>query len=138
MPTKERLRLQSALVSSREGLKRLFVNSFSHMSMPQMTNLLSTDPSLQDMYPQFSKLASIEALVPVSTADCEHSFSTMNQVKTKLRNRMTTSTLDSLIRISMEGPPLPQFNFERAADIWATLRNRRLQVGVSSGSSTSS
>ena len=138
MPTKERLRLQSALVSSREGLKRLFVNSFSYMSMPQMTNLLSTDPSLQDMYPQFSKLASIEALVPVSTADCEHSFSTMNQVKTKLRNRMTTSTLDSLIRISMEGPPLPQFNFERAADIWATLRNRRLQVGVSSGSSTSS
>ena len=40
-----------------EGLNRLFVNSFSHMSMRQMTNLLCTDPSLQDMYPQFSKLA---------------------------------------------------------------------------------
>ena len=121
-----------------EGLKRLFINSFSHMSMRQMTNLLCTDPSLQDMYPQLSKLALIAALIPVSTADCERSFSTMNRVKTKLRNRMTTSTLDSLICISMEGPPLPQFNFERAADIWATLRNRRLQVGVSSSSSTSS
>ena len=113
-----------------ESLKRLFVNSFSHMSMRQMTNLLCTDPSLQDIYPQFSKLASSAALVPVSTADCKRSFSTMNRVKTKLRNCMTTSTLDSLIRISMEGPPLPQFNFERAADIWATLRNRRFQVGV--------
>ena len=81
------------------------------MFMRQMTNLLCTDPSLQDMYPLF-KLASIAALIPVSTADCERSFSTMNRVKTKLRNRMTTSTLDSLIRISKEGPRLLQFNFE--------------------------
>ena len=121
-----------------EGLKRLFVNNFSNMSMRQMTNLLCTDSSLQDMYPHLSKLASIAALVPVSTAECERSFSTMNRVKTKLRNRMKTSTLDCLIRISMEGAPLSQFNFERAADIWATLRNRRLQVGVSSASSSSS
>ena len=121
-----------------EGLKRLFANNFSNHSMRQMTNLLCTDSSLQDMYPNFSKLASIAALVPVSTAECERSFSTMNRVKTKLRNRMKTSTLDSLIRISMEGPPLPQFNFERAADIWATQRNRRLHVGHSSASSATS
>ena len=121
-----------------EGLKRLFANNFSNHSMRQMTNLLCTDSSLQDMYPNFSKLASIAALVPVSTAKCECSFSTMNRVKTKLRNRMKMSTLDSLIRISMEGPPLPQFNFERAADIWATQRNRRLHVGHSSASSATS
>ena len=113
-----------------ESLKRLFTNNFSDHSMRQMTSLLSTDTSLQDMYPNLSKVASIAALVPVSTAECERSFSTMNRVKTKLRNRMSTSTLDSLIRISMEGPPLSQFNFERAADIWGTLRNRRLRVGV--------
>ena len=107
-----------------ESLKRLFANNFSDRSMRQMTSLLSTDTSLQDMYPNLSKLASIAALVPVSTAECERSFSTMNRVKTKLRNRMRTSTLDSLIRISMGGPPLPQFNFERAADIWGTLRLR--------------
>ena len=121
-----------------EDLKRLFVNNFSNTSMRQMTNLLCTDSSLQDMYPQLSKLASIAALVPVSTADCERTFSTMNRVKTKLRNRMKTSTLDSLIRISMEGARISQFNFERSADIWATLRNRRLRVGVSTGSSSSS
>ena len=120
-----------------EGLKRFFVNNFSNMSMRQMTNLLCTDTSLQDMYPHLSKLASIAALVPVSTAECERSFSTMNRVKTKLRNCMKMSTLDSLIRISVEGAPLSQFNFERAADIWAALRNRRLPIGVSSSSSSS-
>ena len=99
-----------------------------------MTNLLCTDTSLQDMYPHLSKLASIAALVPVSTAECERSFSTMNRVETKC---MKMSTLDSLIRISVEGVPLSQFNFERAADIWATLRNRRLHIGVSSSSSSS-
>ena len=120
-----------------EGLKRLIVNNFSNMSMRQMTNLLCTDTSLQDMYPHLSKLASIAALVPVSTAECERSFSTMNRVKTKLRNRMKMSTLDSLIRISVEGAPFSQFNFERAANIWATLRNRRLHIGVSLCSSSS-
>lgn len=119
-----------------ESLKRLFVNNFSNKTMRQMTSLLGTDSSLQDMYPNLSKLASIAALIPVSTAECERSFSTMNRVKTKLRNRMKTSTLDSLIRICMEGTPLTQFNFERAADIWASLRNRRLHIGVSSSSST--
>ena len=39
----------------------------------------------------------------------------MNRVKTALRNRLKTSTLDQLMRISIEGLPLKQFNFERAA-----------------------
>ena len=77
-------------ISEWEGLKRLFVNNVSHMSMRQMTNLLCTDPSLQDMNPQFSKLASIAALFPVSTTDCEHSFLTMNRVKTKLRKQFNS------------------------------------------------
>ena len=124
-------------ISEWEGLKRLFVNNFSHMTMRQMTKLLCTDTTLQDMFPNLAKLASIGALIPVSTAECERSFSTMNQIKTVLRNRMKTSTLDSLMRISIR-PPLSQFNFERAADIWGSLHNIRLCIGVSSGSSSSS
>ena len=119
-------------VSECEGLKRLFVNKFSHFTMQKMIKLLCTDTSLQDMYPQLTKLVSIAAIIPVSTAEYERSFSTMNRVKTVLRNCLKTSTLDSLMRIKIEDPPLSQFNFERAADVWGTLRNRRLQVGDSS------
>ena len=40
-------------------------------------------------------------------------------------------------RVSIEGPSMAQFNFERAADIWGGMRNRRLSVGHSSSSSSS-
>jgi len=53
-----------------EGLKRLFVNKFSHMNMRKMTKLLCTDASLRDMYPNLAKLASTAVLIPVSTAEC--------------------------------------------------------------------
>ena len=106
------------------------------MTMRQMFRLLCTDQSLRDMFPQLTKLSTIAALIPVSTAECERAFSSMNRIKTELRNCLKTSTLDCLMRISIEGPPLSVFNFERAADIWGGMRNRRLSVGHSSSSSS--
>ena len=69
----------------------------------------------------------VHALVlPVSTVDCERCFSVMKRVKTTLRNKMSTTTLDSLLRIRIEGPESEQFNFAEAAKTWASIRNRRL------------
>ena len=95
-----------------------------------MLKLLCTDRSLRDMFPQLIKLSTVAALVPVSTAECERAFSAMKRIKTELRNRLKSSTLDHLMRISIEGPPLSDFNFERAADIWGGMRNRRLSAPV--------
>jgi len=80
--------------------------------MWQMLKLLCADQTLRDMFPQLTKLSTIAILIPISTAECEHAFSSMNCIKTELRNRLRTSTLDSLMRISIEGPPLSDFNFE--------------------------
>ena len=74
------------------------------------------------------------ALTPVITAECERAFSSMKRIKTSLRNRLKTPTLDCLMRISIEGPPSTDFNFDKAADIWGGMRNRRLCVGSSSSS----
>ena len=99
-----------------------------------MTKLLCTDTTLQDMYTNLAKLPSMAALLLISTAECELCFSTMNPIKTVLRNRVKTSTLDSLMRTSTDGPTLSHFNFERAADNWGSLHNRSLRVGLSPGS----
>ena len=56
---------------------------------------------------------------------------------TKQRNRAGIWTDKPCTYLRKDILPLSQFNFERAADIWATLRNRRLHVGVSSASSSS-
>ena len=55
----------------------------------------------------------------------------MNRIKTDLRNRLKTSTLDCLMRISIEGPCIAQFNFERAVDIAGvvcTIEDCRLDI----------
>ncbi len=56
------------------------------------------------MFLNLTKLSTIAALIPVSTAECERAFSAMNRIKVDLRNRLKTTTLNSLMRISIEGP----------------------------------
>ena len=106
--------------------------------MHEIFKLLCTDNVLHDMFSQLAKLAAIGVLIPVSTAECERAFSTMNRIKTDLRNHLKTSSLDCLMRISIEGPPIAQFNFERAADIWGGMHKRRISIGCSNSSSSSS
>ena len=88
-------------------------------------DLVLTD-KLQPLFPQLSKLASVILTIPFSTADCERVFSTMKRVKILLRNRLKTTTLDWLLRISIEGQALDDFDFEAAIEKWASVRNRRL------------
>jgi hypothetical protein len=54
---------------------------------------LSANTSYSSLDPILSKLASIALIAPVSTADCEREFSTMNRIKTDPRNRLKTETL---------------------------------------------
>ena len=107
-----------------ECLKRLIHNNCSSLTQWQMLRLLYMDQSLQDKFPQLTKLSTIAALIHVGRVECECSFSAMNRMKTELRNRLKTSTLDCLMRISIEGLQLSEFNYERAADIWGAMRNR--------------
>ena len=124
-----------ACVSEWESLRRLMFLKYPDLCMCEMVKCLVTDATLKGMFPQLTKLASITAILPVSTAECERAFSTMKRVKTVLRNRMKTETLDYLMRISIEGRKMEDFNFEKAADLWGKMRNRRLSIGSSSSSS---
>ena len=44
----------------------------------------------------------------------------------KLRNRLSEEKTDCLMRISLEGPPMYQFNFGRAFCKWKEHKARRL------------
>lgn len=82
--------------------------------------------SIAMLFPLVSKLLNHALVLPVSTTDCERCFSTMKRVKTDLRNRMSTQTLDRLIRIRTEGPDMAEFDFNQAVKNWSSLKNRRL------------
>ena len=103
-------------------------NSGSDHSMEatDVMRMLALSKTYQTLYPLLSKFAQIALALPVSNADSERGFSGMNRVKTQLRNRLTVSSLDTLLRISIEGPDISQFDFFSAVTKWSSLRHRRI------------
>ena len=53
-------------------------------------------------------------------------FSQLKLIKTLIRNRMQEQTLDSLLRIAIEEPPLNSFLVAEAVGLWASKKQRRL------------
>ena len=75
---------------------------FKDKTATRMLKSLSSNDSLRTIYPVLCRFSQIALTLPVSNA--ERGFSCMNRVKTELLNRLTASSLDSLLHISMEGP----------------------------------
>ena len=70
---------------------------------------------------QFSNILNIVELLlitPISNAVVERMFSTMAQMKPHLRNRMSRDRLDSLLRISEEGPSMKDYDPTAAIEWW--------------------
>lgn len=82
--------------------------------------------AMQCLYTGMSWLAEIYRVIPPHTADVERDFSQMKLIKTYLRNRMKEQTLDSIMRIVIEGPTLKEFPFEDAVQLWAKKKKRRV------------
>ena len=90
--------------------------------------LLISNSAMQAMFPNLAKVAMIGLLLPVSTADCERGFSSLQHIKTDLRNRLCNRILNYLLLISIEGPSPTEFPHHEACDIWSGWRNRRISV----------
>ena len=120
--TKSELKVFNSVVAANRDLKQLSTREL-------MTKILKTK-ELMCMFPNITKLAAIGLLMPMSTADCERGFSALSRIKTDLRNRLSSNTLNCLMTIAVEGPPLNEFPYEKACDIWASWRNRRIDVTV--------
>ena len=88
--------------------------------MQDLSQFLLRDTN-QDLFPEMCKLIVRACVLPMSTADCERGFSCMNRIVTAQRNRLKTVTIDYLIRVSVQGPPIEQFNFDHAIDKWVLI-----------------
>ena len=72
---------------------------------------------------KFLNLVLLIEILPISNATVEHGFSTMRPIKTDWRSRLSEETLDYLLRISTNGPPLSKFNPNPAVEqFFSTLR----------------
>ena len=90
--------------------------------MTKLWELLGTHH--KEEIPNLLQLASIALILPTSTAECERGFSVQNRIKTALRNRLTTSRLNVLMTIDIEGPTLIIFDFNMAYKEWNNEKRR--------------
>ena len=102
----------------------MFARNYPNVDISALWQLLITKH--KDEIPNLAKLANICLLLPVSTACCERGFSTLSRTKTKLRNRLKTETLDMLMCIDLEGPPIENFNFAAALSAFRSQKEHRI------------
>jgi hypothetical protein len=67
---------------------------------------------------QLKKLISILQVLPVSSAECERGFSQMNLYHTSGRNRLQVASVDDLLMVGINGPPLALWNAHKYVISW--------------------
>ena len=75
---------------------------------------------------QFPNLVHLAVTASIHTSDCERGFSAQNQVKTALRNRISSERVDDLLIVKIEGEDLKNFDFLAALQHWRTNKQRKL------------
>ncbi|XP_034059599.1 zinc finger protein 862-like [Gymnodraco acuticeps] len=81
-----------------------------------MQMLASENDEWAELYPLLGKLSAAGLVIPVSSVNCERDFSTMNRVKTDLRNRLQGEHLAACLRISIDGPESEHFPYQKALE----------------------
>ena len=85
--------------------------------------------SLHLVYPNLYLLYRLMATIPVTTASCEHSFSKLSLIKTKLRSTMSQERLEGLMILSVESDITDHVTFEEAIKTFATMAPRCSDFG---------
>ncbi|KAM9354951.1 uncharacterized protein KZ484_013126 [Pholidichthys leucotaenia] len=97
----------------------LLIGAFKEMDQQSiMTMLACQNDEWGQLYPSPSQLAAIALTVPISSVNCERDISTMNRVKTDLRNRLQGGHLAAYMRLSINGPPPKDFPYQRALELF--------------------
>lgn len=106
-----------------------YVLNAAEQNNRSITNIISYVLDSNIGYENLKDLCTRLWCIPVSTASAERSFSTMNRICTKLRNRMGQETLNACMKISIEGPEeLSSDLIEEVIDLYARQKQRRIRL----------
>lgn len=89
----------------------------------QFVTVLLADYS--HVYEDLVKLATIGAIIPVSSAPCERGFSHQNVLKSKVRNRLNPERLDRMLMLRLVGPRLQDMDFLGVCRAFGNMKERR-------------
>lgn len=112
----------SAIPEEWFSLKVLVNTSFRDKDYASLWETLLTKMPYRDDYENVLHLVEILLVQPIS-AQCERAISAQNRIKSSVRVNLAASTLEDLIRIAAEGPPVSEFDPTPTVDKWFA-RNR--------------
>lgn len=100
------------------SLKILVKSQFQKMNSINLWQTFLTKAPYKDNFKDVLHLVEIVLVLPISAAQCEHTMSAQNQIKSSVRTILTTSVAEDLIHLSSEGPPVADFDAAPCADRW--------------------
>ena len=106
--------------------KQLMSKNFSNLSLQGMAEKLLCSNEMQEQFPQMLKLLTIALTVPVSSVDCERGFSKQNLIKIKIRAKLKTENVSTLMKMSVDTPEMEKFDFHKAFVIWCSIKDSHL------------
>lgn len=108
---------------------KIFVKRLPQQSIHSAMQAMYT-PDVKDnmivAYPLISDILARISVLPGSSAEAERVFSTMKRIKTPIRNRLKTSTVDNLVRISMVGPSISEWDPIPSLRKWERMGKRKI------------
>uniref|UniRef100_A0A673HRZ6 TTF-type domain-containing protein n=1 Tax=Sinocyclocheilus rhinocerous TaxID=307959 RepID=A0A673HRZ6_9TELE len=98
-------------------------------SVSSTVELASFMEPYSEVFFELFKLCEISVAIPISTASCERSFSTLKLVKTHLRSTMADERVSNLGVLSIESKRANELNLDEFVDLFArNHKNRRIQL----------
>lgn len=104
--------------------KQLVFHLCSSMSIHELWKVIASKHA--KCFQAILTLSSACLVVPVSTAQCEHGFSTQNHIKSNTWNCLKTKYLDILLLISEEGLPIEDFCLSRTVSKFMKMKDCRI------------
>ena len=107
--------------------KQLISKNFRWCTIQVLLQRLTDNQTLSLQYPNITKLLTIALTLSVSTIDCERGFSRHNLIKTRLRSRLLTKNISTLLKIAIDTPYiqyLNNFDFNRTFVLWCSQKDR--------------
>ena len=114
----------SAIPSQWTSLKVLVSTQFKAKGYLDLWATLLTKVPYRDDLKDVLHLVEILLVLPISAAQCERAISAQNRIKNDSRSSLVGETLEDLMRSSLEGPSLVDFDPDSAVKDWFSSSQR--------------
>jgi hypothetical protein len=122
----------SAVLTEWPVVRQRLSHEYLEYTVFEAWEMMLRNKYITDSFPNICFLARAALVIMLASVDCERGFSQLVIIKTALRNRLTTHSLDALMRITLTGPNIMNHEevnklMRKAYRFWLNRANRYIK-----------